>query len=1189
MKGKKIIVSALAATMVAAPVATLGGVAKNVYAEDSSTENNYTVLGPELSIVRSSYKATADKGDVITVPEYSAESGVKCDVTVVDPLGKEVTLGGTKTDGTPLGAREFEAKIAGVYTYKFNAYKVTAGEQSSVATTYELTLTVKGDTGSIEIPENSYFVIPSEFKTGSKLTVPVPTCFANDTEVKFDSAQTEGEAKIVAYLNDEEMTFVPAVAGDDAKAENKAHFEKTVATAGSYKLVYKLIYKNEEVAVSSSKTIKVKDTLSATKLYANYAKTPSKTAEAGVKYDLVDLNVSLTENSTNYVDAFTSITVKHIETGEMMVVDYENMSFVPKYTGNYFVTYKAMIPSLGLESDELRYNIVNVQDTTQPVLYLTGDYYLDASTGKTYNKTFGYYDATENKYYTNADKTTEVTGVEEITDKDMADVYDIIGNREHYVRSYYELGADGKVNVYLPAAYVRDDYRKANEITVSRELYVSTTIDDQHKLTLVKTDDSENPAYNEVAKYTFDTNGKYGVGTYTVRYIIQDKDNTPLTSDFTIVIRKNGSIVEDSTTHKKNVPTLTFTYDEESAKTTDTITFAVPTATDNYDTNLDTNVYYSFDTELNAGNILEKIANGEAVRLLNADKNDDGKFEIDLEKVLPSTTPQFMYIAALSRNSYNSDVVELSRNFIVKKVKLVGGNNDTVAPTYTTRTWDQIRPELEGTSGKTLNDQGYVTGTNKALFDQDDVITIPSFTFVEDDSEMEFKIRVSYMLNGEQVVVDALENGFNHEVTESAGKFTHVISGATFKANYAKLYTVTIIAIDSNENTSLVSFGVRVNDTKPPVVQVVNKDKFSKDAEVGNVFKIPTPDIIDDGEVDGDGTWSWSVKWPNGKVFNYTSYTKQFTPTEIGTYTITYKGKDKNGLATESNEYLLNVVATEKPEITYNKVMPSYDIEWDKNAETQAKVKIPTVSAKDKYYNGQIIVDAPKVVDGKGDDVTLELSEDGQWYEFVPKTQGKYTVTYTANGHWLSNSKSFTLNIGDTEAPTLVWNDKDADLKQTAEIGDTWTFKFDMINVEDNKDEMSTIISNILKDGVTSTSLDNLKKYATITMTKDSETVDYEIADNGLKYTFNSSGDYKFTIKLIDEAGNSSDTEYSYTITVKEPEKTNENKNTNAVGTVLIVLSVVILAGVVSYFVITTKKVDKKAVEAKGKKKKDNK
>ena len=181
--------------------------------------------------------------------------------------------------------------------------------------------------------------------------------------------------------------------------------------------------------------------------------------------------------------------------------------------------------------------------------------------------------------------------------------------------------------------------------------------------------------------------------------------------------------------------------------------------------------------------------------------------------------------------------------------------------------------------------------------------------------------------------------------------------------------------------------------------------------------------------------------------------------------------------------------------------------------------------------------------------------------------------------------------IGDGEAPTLDWENKSEDLVTTATVGDSWLFDFNKIELNDNEDDIQKVVDEILKDGVNSTSISKLNDYMTIKMRNaDNSTVDYTIVDNCLKYTFDKSGNYTFTITLKDTAGNTSGSSYSYTITVSEEEKeeTVKKSNDSVVGTVLIVLSVVILAGVVAYFVITTKQVDNKSKNKKAKKE-DNK
>ena len=84
----------------------------------------------------------------------------------------------------------------------------------------------------------------------------------------------------------------------------------------------------------------------------------------------------------------------------------------------------------------------------------------------------------------------------------------------------------------------------------------------------------------------------------------------------------------------------------------------------------------------------------------------------------------------------------------------------------------------------------------------------------------------------------------------------------------------------------------------------------------------------------------------------------------------------------------------------------------------------------------------------------------------------------------------------------------------------------------------------------------------------------------GYKWKFDQTGDYTLKIVLKDKAGNSTQDKYKYTITVTD--KTPSTKSISpVVGTVLIVCSVLILAGVIVYFVIASKKSNSKRIAKK--------
>ena len=1224
MKGKKIIVSALVASMVSAPVAVLGATS-SALADNAPLTNedaSYTVVGPSVK-VKNDYDKEATINGIVKLPTVETESGKVAKVTVIDPNGDVVELA--------QGATTFQPSIEGTYTYRIESYVEDAEHnRTSIVSTYDLHLVVTGDTGSIELPENSYYVVPTEFVKGKTLTVPVPTAFVNDEEVSFESSDVAAVtvdgvtryAVIKAFLTKSGVSE-PIVmeyheaTGDryDQKANFSYGFADSDTSIGTYKLTYKLyyvenqntnvlekegnVYKYKPISVSNSKTIKVKSSLVSDKLYISWASTPKKSAEVGVKYSLVDVNATFTKGSTDYVDAFTKITVVHEGTDKEMVVDYKDMSFVPTEKGNYFVTYTSTINSLGVESNILTYSILDVDDSTDPVLYLTGDYFIDAD-GKTYK-----------------DNTKAVA----LDDMEKNELLYTIGDTAHYVKSYYKLQpvdgtSDYAVTVKIPAAYVKDNYSNAKGIKVTRNLYKRTNTTESGKLQLINSVTESEYSFNEVAEYTFTTKketGKttYADGNYVVKYVYEDESGQSVTSDFNITVKAYS----DETV--KGEPKVTFNYDDEMIKSTDTITFAEPTATDNYDTNLLVETFYGFVNPTIASN---EFTNIESFTKLSYKDMENGKYSLDIAKAIKADRENggadqtYLYLVSVAQNNYDNNLT-LNKNVIVKKVLILGAKDDSKAPSYstgfTTTTFNSelvslnshvidYKKDAEGNvtnvlETPTLNDAGYRTDADKegntdALFDQDDIVKIPTVKFFDADNFVNFDVKVSYKNGDEVVYLNALETGYSldcidHETADD-NRYEHTISGASFRASYAKTYTVTISATDSNGHVSFTSFAVRVNDTQPPVISIENKAKFSTDIEVGTTFTVPAPTIYDNDEIDEDAEWSWSILAPNETVASKrTSYNRTYTPTVTGTYIITYTAKDGAKNVNTSSEYRLNVVAKEAPIITVAPIEET-DRVWNYSATTQAPFEIPMASAKDKYFSDPIYVDAPVVKNSKGEERAVTKNADGTMWQFTPDVQGTYTITYSAQGKFLNSTKQLTVNIGDGDAPTLAWDNKEEDFKTTAKIGDTWTFKFDMISVEDNEDDLQTVINTILKNGVSTSAMNELSDYATITMKDaDNKSVSYAIADGGLKYTFDKSGNYTFKIVLKDKAGNDSGSSYSYTITVSEGEEAEEKTNDSAVGTILIVLSVVILAGVVAYFAITTKQVDSKSKSKKADKK----
>lgn len=206
-----------------------------------------------------------------------------------------------------------------------------------------------------------------------------------------------------------------------------------------------------------------------------------------------------------------------------------------------------------------------------------------------------------------------------------------------------------------------------------------------------------------------------------------------------------------------------------------------------------------------------------------------------------------------------------------------------------------------------------------------------------------------------------------------------------------------------------------------------------------------------------------------------------------------------------------------------------------------------------------------------GDNATYDAENDVVWLNL--NYNGTYTIKYTAqaatyNGEPVGDpaTKTFTLAYGDVQRPTITVEDGFLN-----KVADEYA----------RGDELILDISKLtFHDNVTS--VDKLKEKLTITVTNTDTDTALENQGEGTNYVYNleSAGEYEITITVKDEAGWTA--ERTVTVTVAT-DASNANEIYKTVGIVFIVISVVVLAGVVTYFVVSKVKLDKKT---KGKNKK---
>ncbi len=1176
MKGKKYIVPVMLASLVGAPAAILNNsVVSNAsaYDKDSTT----SILGPEIQL--SGYEAKYEKGDDITIPKVDAENlgTLKFKVTVTDPLG-ETTIFGEDGQGYAVfkndGTDKVKANYAGTYTIKYEVYGA-----STITTTLidEISILVVGDEYSLDMPTNSYHVVPSEMKyTANRVvTFPVPEVFKNgesletlDGEIQLVITKTGGDS--VVLKSSDATQFVAKDASGNTTGE--AYFKHTFTTAGRYRYKYQYKVGSEIVEGTDSKTFKLSETTTIEDTVLNFS-TVSDIKTTGVEVgDLVELpEVKVFEkgNSSKTFDAYTKIVVTYLgpETVASTAVELEEdgFSFIPKYTGNYQVEYKISIPNMnGLSVENAKkYIISGVVDNDAAEIFLTGSY-----------------NVSEDGKVTKGSDTTD------LSTKDAEEVVEILGDMTSYVDSYYVLDSNNEVTVQLPAAYAVDNHADIKGITITRELYKKGNSSNTFRIVKLGNDDETETDASKVAQYTFSKSGN-GVGDYVVRYYVKDDSTSGNGKYYSYYI-----YVRDSETLKADwVPTISLDSNADipaQVEKDETITFAPATAVDKhdgviYDKNLDIHTYYAFsDAKVDTAQAAFALANKVELK-----ENEDGEYEIDVKTAQDSNN--YVYIVTTAKNSYGENTA-----YAFKEVKINRINaDDTVKPTLkigAVEKAEDVATKLDNLDAAAFNTAilvanektGITLGTNgltadgKGAFDQKETVKLPAMTFIDNGEDITLSVYVTYLSNDGKTVNKVDITSYDRNSLKVGDRYYYTISNANFVADYAKMYTVTFVARDVNNMFSCTSFGVYVNDTVAPVIKVKNNSKFAESLEVGSWFNVPEATVEDNGDVT-DIKASWKVVSSGGA---FQTNNNGFRPLDTGTYYVVYTAKDESDLSTTTPEkqYSVEVVATEKPQIKL--VASAYEEEYDWDYENKSVIfAVPKATAEDKL--GSVIVGTPSVKDGNDQDVTAASASEAEaafpteydatkYYYYKAQSQGNYTVSYTAK-RWdkLTSTTTLSIEIGDCDAPEIKWVNKEKDFTATVNEGDTWQFNMNMVNIEDNLDD--TIDA------------DNI----TVTMTDPDGTV----LDNGddYKYTFDKEGKYTFKIQAKDTAGNNTYNDFSYTITVKAKDPNTVEKNTvlgmsPAVGTTLIVLSVVVLGGVVVYFVLSSKNAMKPKKDRKNKK-----
>lgn len=274
-----------------------------------------------------------------------------------------------------------------------------------------------------------------------------------------------------------------------------------------------------------------------------------------------------------------------------------------------------------------------------------------------------------------------------------------------------------------------------------------------------------------------------------------------------------------------------------------------------------------------------------------------------------------------------------------------------------------------------------------------------------------------------------------------------------------------------------------------------------------------------------------------------------------------YNNDDANG------KYTLNVSQSGTPAWQLQSRMPTV-------SKKDAVVELPRVIATAEYFNARVEL---IVKDKAGNELPIytpdtdkedvkpgyvKLDSTGK-YSFITSVEGSYTVTYTAYyGTTNLPPQTYTIQAGDIIAPSF----KLATEHDTKAV-ENGKFTFKEVVIEGDNGDNAVITD------------EELKSYRfTKTLKAPDGTIVFQVDEYGEKgrtrtiptdknnepYVFDKTGPYTVEYRVYDKAGNS--VPFSETITVTAA-KVNNPFSTKVISTILIIVGVLLIAGVILYFV----------------------
>lgn len=547
---------------------------------------------------------------------------------------------------------------------------------------------------------------------------------------------------------------------------------------------------------------------------------------------------------------------------------------------------------------------------------------------------------------------------------------------------------------------------------------------------------------------------------------------------------------------------------------------------------------------------------------------EDGKYTTTLPTELTGTPT----IAAVSVN----DAGRIGVKVKTQEVKSVTEKNEA---------------KFKITSAGELIAQGTSNINPDAKFVQYDTITLPEVEFVDAEDQC-MNISVYYYIESPET-----DSGLEMLTPSNIEWDGNKVLGGEIKADRVGKYFVGYSAMDAAGNTTVTFFKFEVEGQ---ITSNINFTVNGEDVAVsGNEYTIDkgqtlsfTGKVIKSDESEHDQV-KITVKNADGLAVERTGNVNTYKFNSVGTYTVTFT--DKNAEATSKTIF----VTVTEPTLRWLS-----DFNVQKYAGMGETVYLPYMAANHGAHV-DVTVKGPSNSTLPSDNKVKATTIDGkQVWAFKTYSSesiyatGTYTVTYTATAGDEKLTQTFNIKVGDSVGPTLTMT-KQAELKQDVVYDGEHDIEYYVTLDKANK----TIKIKAVSNGETLFTYDDIElsitdrdgkneliegykwNYLSFDLTKDGVSATKGDTDeaNTTKFLIKDHGKYTLNITSTDSLGNAAIEDINIEFKVVRPDS-QKSDNGTIIGAVLIVVSLLVLAGVILFFTFTGK--NKKGSKSK---KKDNK